>query len=1080
MNASVRVSLPKGTREFEFLLASSLLIVKSDPVAIAIATERDEGFVGINGSAQAMLASNRAKRYRVTLPEGQSELELRYHGKVDFGFETPGQEYARGFSETAGTINSQGIYLAGSTLWYPWLGSQLLTFDLTARAPDGWHLISPGSGTSRDGQGVSRWSTKSPVDELHIVGGPLTRYSRGVGAVTAEVYLRKPDTTLAAKYLESTARNLEMYRQMLGPYPYDKFALVENFWETGYGMPSFTLLGPQIIRFPFILTSSYPHEILHNWWGNGVFVDYASGNWCEGLTAYHADHLYKEQAGQGADYRRDTLKKYRDFVREARDFPLTEFRSRHSPATEAVGYGKALMTYHMLRRQVGDTAYLRGLQRFYREQRGKQATFMDLANAHGAAADQDLNAFMQQWIARPGAPNLRVANIQRQGQSVLGELRQVQTGEAFTLQVPIIIRTVEGVESYTVPMVGKSANFRFDTAATPLALEVDPEFDLFRLLDARETAPSLGQMFGEPEVLALIPAAASSDERAAYQSMIDFWGGGKAQNIRVERDRDVSELPLDQPVWVFGKNNHWATELFQTTNIEGFSRDGSQLRAGSDELDIAEQSAIVVRRHPRNPARAVTWVALASPLHGEAVARKLPHYGKYSWLGFAGQEARNVAKGEWPTSDSPLKVDLRPSAQRESALPVGGYPKRQALAQLPEIFDEARMQADVYWLAAPEREGRGMGTAGLREAAQFIEDAFKQARLQPLAGSSYAHPFEFTPAGASEPVRLQNILGVLPGTDPRLADQVVVVSAHYDHLGRSGPGVRVSQVGQIHPGADDNASGVAVMLELARTLAATGGMPRSVVFAAFSGEEAGLQGARHFIGERERLLPGGILAALNMDTVGRASTGGISALAVGTATEWVHVFRGIGFTTGITIKTVEGAGEASDQQAFIEVGIPAVQLFTGAHLDYHQPSDTADKVDSAGLVKVVSVAREAIAYLAQRPNSLSSNLTSTASVSTSPMQSGTQTPARRVSFGLVPDYVHQGVGVKAESVVPGSPAEQAGIRAGDILLSLDGKTVNGLGGFSDLLKTYQAGDHVRAKVVRSGDELDMNVSLVER
>ena len=188
------------------------------------------------------------------------------------------------------------------------------------------------------------------------------------------------------RYLESTARNLEMYRGLIGPYPYTKFSLVENFWETGYGMPSFTLLGPQIIRFPFILTSSYPHEILHNWWGNSVYVDYLTGNWCEGLTAYLADHLYKEQQGQGAEYRRDTLKKYRDFVGEAHDFPLSEFRSRHSPATEAVGYGKALMLFHMVRRQIGDDAFRAGLQRFYRENRGKRASFTDFRKSMEAAS----------------------------------------------------------------------------------------------------------------------------------------------------------------------------------------------------------------------------------------------------------------------------------------------------------------------------------------------------------------------------------------------------------------------------------------------------------------------------------------------------------------------------------------------------------------------------------------------------------------------------------------------------------------------------------------------------------------------
>jgi hypothetical protein len=132
-----------------------------------------------------------------------------------------------------------------------------------------------------EGQGFSGINGSS---EAMTKSGRAVRYR--VQLPAGGVYLRKPDEALAAKYLEATARNLEMYRGLIGTYPYDKFALVENFWETGYGMPSFTLLGPQIIRFPFILTSSYPHEILHNWWGNSVFVDYASGNWCEGLTAY--------------------------------------------------------------------------------------------------------------------------------------------------------------------------------------------------------------------------------------------------------------------------------------------------------------------------------------------------------------------------------------------------------------------------------------------------------------------------------------------------------------------------------------------------------------------------------------------------------------------------------------------------------------------------------------------------------------------------------------------------------------------------------------------------------------------------
>ena len=241
-----------------------------------------------------------------------------------------------------------------------------------------------------------------------MVGGPLVVYREAAGAVEALAYLRQKDDALAGKYLQATAQYVEMYRGLIGPYPYGKFALVENFWETGYGMPSYTLLGPQVIRFPFILSSSYPHEILHNWWGNSVFVDYETGNWCEGLTAYMADHLIQEQRGRGEDYRRDTLQKYRSYVREGRDFPLTEFRSRHSAATEAVGYGKTLMVFHMIRQRIGDEAFHKWAARFYREYRGKQASFADVRKSLEAVAGQDLGRLFADHVERPGAAMLLV------------------------------------------------------------------------------------------------------------------------------------------------------------------------------------------------------------------------------------------------------------------------------------------------------------------------------------------------------------------------------------------------------------------------------------------------------------------------------------------------------------------------------------------------------------------------------------------------------------------------------------------------------------------------------------------------
>ena len=314
----------------------------------------------------------------MTLPAAGASFRVEYAGVFDFALSDAREEYTRGFRSTPGIVSKTGVYLPGASGWYPLVGRALMTFNLTVAQPDTWRVVSEGAGTSRDADGRARWASTDPVDQIHIVGGPLQLTTQAAGAVEAQVYLHETDAALSSKYLAATAQYLEMYRGLIGPYPYKKFALVENFWETGYGMPSFTLLGPQIIRFPFILTSSYPHEILHNWWGNSVFVEEARGNWSEGLTAYLADHLMQEQRGEDAVYRRSTLQKYRDYVSSAQDFPLVQFRGRHSAATEAIGYGRTMMGFHALRRAVGDENFRKFLARFYRDFKGKRASFDDV------------------------------------------------------------------------------------------------------------------------------------------------------------------------------------------------------------------------------------------------------------------------------------------------------------------------------------------------------------------------------------------------------------------------------------------------------------------------------------------------------------------------------------------------------------------------------------------------------------------------------------------------------------------------------------------------------------------------------
>ncbi len=1078
----------------DVLLNGALSVTRSTPAAEEVPAGDVGAFLGNNGTSDALGAAVALKRYRFRVGTGTT-VSLAYGGRFDFGLSDPKEEYTRGFRETAGIVSPEGVYLSGAGFWVPQLpagdGGGLLEFRMTAKVPAGWELISQGDGTSRGADGVARWDSKGAVDEVYLVGGPLVVSRDAAGAVTTLVYLRKPDEALAARYLGVAAQYLEMYRGLIGPYPYGKFALVENFWETGYGMASFTLLGPQVIRFPFILHSSFPHEILHNWWGNSVFVAYEKGNWCEGLTAYLADHLVQEQRGKGEEYRRTTLQKYRDYVKAGRDFPLTEFRSRHSAATEAVGYGKALMLFHMVRREVGDDAFRRTLARFYREERGRRATWGDFRRTAEAVGGRDLGWLFDGFVARTGAPALAVSGVSAKkaegGWTVTGTLEQTQGEAPFVVDVPVAVRTAREVVTTSVRLQGRTTAFSVTSADEPLLVSVDPGFDVFRRLDPRETPPSLGQVFGDPKVLALLPSSAAPAEQEAWRKLAEGWAS-ESQAVEVRVDSDVRSLPSDRSVWVLGRGNRFANEVLAARG--DVSLKGEALAVAGEAMPLAGHCGTVVARHPADASKAVGWIFASDLAALPGLGRKLPHYGKYSALGFEGTEPTNVLKAVGPESDSPLRVDLRAPGTRGAPLPPVAEAPRKALAELPPAFSQKELLAHVAFLAAPERDGRGLGSAGLAAAAEYVAARMKEAGLAPGGdGGTYFQKLVAPRGPSGFPVETANVVGILRGTKREWSDQAVIVSSHYDHLGRGWPDVHAGDEGKVHPGADDDASGVAVMLELAKAMAAGEKPLRSIVFVAFTGEEAGRLGSKRFAGGPSPVRMDQVEGVINLDTVGRLGNGPITVLGTGTTTEWQHIFRGASFVTGIESRNVPEPLESSDHVSFLEKGVPAVQLFTGAHADYHRPGDTADKVDGPGLVKVATFAKEAVAYLAERPEPLTRTdvLTKLAArgdapapPAGAPAAPGTGVAPRRVSFGTVPDFAFAGPGVKVDGLVPGSPAEKAGVKPGDVLVKLDGAEVKDLRAFSDRLKALTPGRTVSATLLRDGKEVVLPVTVEGR
>ena len=295
--------------------------------------------------------------------------------------------------------------------------------------------------------------------------------------------------------------------------------------------------------------------------------------------------------------------------------------------------------------------------------------------------------------------------------------------------------------------------------------------------------------------------------------------------------------------------------------------------------------------------------------------------------------------------------------------------------------------------------------------------------------------------------------------------------AHYDHLGHGWPDVREGNKGKIHPGADDNASGVSVLIELARILSKNLKPDRSVVFVAFTGEEAGKRGSKYYIANQKRYPVEKCVGMLNIDSVGRFGEKNLLVLGSGSAKEWIHIFRGIGSVAGVDVETVSERLDSSDNMSFEEAGTPAVQLFTGPHLDHHCPTDTVDKIDPEGLIKVASVAKEVIEYLSGRKELITATITGTRVE---------PTPKRRVSLGTIPDFAYKGTGYRLSGVVPGSPAEACGLKEGDVITLIDSDPVNNLKDLSNILKSLAPGNRISITFVRDGKETRVETEVISK
>ncbi|MBN1826579.1 MAG: hypothetical protein JW958_09945 [Candidatus Eisenbacteria bacterium] len=655
------------TSVFRFLLNENL---KIDRIALGERelqwrrSENDPSFWEVAEGSEGETWEN-ARVVEVNVPRsggGTADLTVVYSGRILDSLQAPGDAYARSFATTSGIIETRGAFLGGSTVWLPTVPGDRFTFRLETTVPRGWETVSQGKLDGRFERGsrlVSRWSSDVPMEEAYLVAGPYHLRESDFENIKIQTFLYDAEDAerLHQTYTAATRNYLERYSRQYGPYAYPKFALVENFWQTGYGMPSFTLLGDRVIRLPHIPFTSYGHEILHNWWGNGVWVDWEKGNWCEGLTAYGADYAYQEDKGpeEAAAYRRGELQKFQDYVSGAEDFPLVDFRGRHNASTQAVGYSKATMVFHMLRKEIGDEAFRTGLRRFYAERKFLFSDWGHLRAAFEAASGEDLEGFFRQWTTRTGAPSLRMEKVKAGSAGddrfeVKGRL--VQEGTPWRIDVPVVIETDAGQDTVIVYLEDREKSFEWKGRGRPAVVAVDPGFDIFRRLHREEIPPALSGTLGGDSTLIVLPAEGGSESGEALEDLARGWA--ERSGARIVRGEAPADLLARRTVWLLGETAY--TDRFLGGLPEGCAVSADSIVLPGGRFGREGRGFVLTLVHPEN--RDLTWSLFLPGDAGsiQAVGRKTPHYGRYGYLVFEGET--NVGKGEWPSGVSPLRQRL--------------------------------------------------------------------------------------------------------------------------------------------------------------------------------------------------------------------------------------------------------------------------------------------------------------------------------------------------------------------------------------------------------------------------------------
>jgi hypothetical protein len=445
---------------------------------------------------------------------------------------------------------------------------------------------------------------------------------------------------------------------------------------------------------------------------------------------------------------------------------------------------------------------------------------------------------------------------------------------------------------------------------------------------------------------------------------------------------------------------------------------------------------------------------LSSPGQARDALAQVDLSGKIAVVDWGDPDA--MAGGSSQRDDPHFKATV--AAGRHAAALVVLLPDGMSL---PSPAEEIRSALSIPVVAV----AGGAAAESVRQAAQHDRNARVSVEVLPVTAQA------------------RNVVAQLPGADPSLSAQHVVVGAHFDHLGLGGEGSGslAPDSHEIHNGADDNASGTAGLLDVAGRLAGGARPARSVLFIAFTGEERGLWGSARFVAHPTVELSS-IVAMLNLDMIGRMTDDAVTVFGTGTAEEWDGILAAENDSMAHPLHlsfNPDGYG-SSDQTSFYAQGIPVLHFFTNTHADYHRPTDDWWKINAEGLDEISNLAARITERLAGAAGTEPAELTPVQQQR--PSARGDASPTRSYGpyLGTIPDMTPRDFGLRITGVREGSPAEKAGLRAGDVIVEFDGKEIPDLYAYAYALREKKPGDEVTIVVERDGQNVSLKAVLGSR